>query len=809
MIWSTPLINIGKPRVLRIDVDNAPSRRQEIIDYIASMEEKYESFYFSEILTFQTLKAKGAIKMAFKPFGYSEADCNNITRDLDETKKDRFENQWNSLREKYPDPMWFADRLRGVIQAIGSHPSGFVVSPIPLDENIGMIYTKDSTRRVSAINMKEIDGLNLIKLDVLGLSSIELTNEVCKMVGIERLTPDNVDEEDEAVWNSMLESTLSCFQWESDTAFAYYKKLFNPNTIKLLKEKIGEDLSYLNLFSIGNAAIRPSGDSYRDDLASGITLDYGHEALNEFLAPTASRMVFQEQIIQFLVEFCGYSGGEADVIRRCVHEDTLVTMGDTSLSKKPIKEIVAGDLVMAMDGDHNLFPRKVVEVFDNGTQEVFEIETDSGKILKATASHKMMTNVGWLEVGKLSLKNLLLSEEFVYTKVETIKRIERVGEARVMDIYVETSHNYVANGLVVHNCIGKKQKEDLEYYIPQIEKRFIETMVNKHSVTKERAEELIVSFLQVIHDASDYGFSINHSQAYSYIGYINAYLRYYYPLEFAAVQLQLLADDAKQGYLEKSAEVIQYVAQRGVKLSPPKFGFAKSKYSVDKSTNTIFKDTKSIKDVQSAAGDNLYTLKDNDYEYFVDLLIDVEENGLCNKTSLVNLIKLNFFDVYGQNMKLLDVYAEFKNGKAKYDKKHVEKTKIKRRELLREFESKVIDRSLPLREQIVTELELLGYVQTLPKSTDKTLLLVVNIDTKYSPKISVIRISDGATTIMKVSKQIFYEQGGKPRIQVGDIIRMVMSVRKPKSKMVDGKWVKQAEKELWLTQFEVANHEVQ
>jgi len=109
----------------------------------------------------------------------------------------------------------------------------------------------------------------------------------------------------------------------------------------------------------------------------------------------------------------------------------------------------------------------------------------------------------------------------------------------------------------------------------------------------------------------------------------------------------------------------------------------------------------------------------------------------------------------------------------------------------------------------VTELELLGYVQTLPKSTDKTLLLVVNIDTKYSPKLSVIRIADGATTVMKVSKQIFYQQGGKPRIQVGDIVRMVMSVRKPKSKMVDGKWVKQAEKELWLTQFEVANHEVQ
>ena len=655
-------------------MDNAPSRRQEIIDYVASMENTYKDFYFSEIVTFQTLKAKAAIKLAFKPFGFSDAECNSITRGIDDKKEEKLKIQWRELHHRYPEPMWFADRLRGVIVSIGSHPSGFVVSPIPLDENMGLIYTKDSTRRVSAINMKDIDGLNFVKLDILGLASIELTNDVCKMAGIERLTPDNVDDKDIEVWNSMLESTLSCFQWESDTAFSYYKKLFNPKTIDLLKRKIGDDLTYMNLFSIGNAAIRPSGDSYRDDLANGVTVDYGHKALNEFLAPTASRMIFQEQIIQFLVEFCGYSGGEADTVRR---------------------------------------------------------------------------------------------------------------------------------------AIGKKVKEDLERYIPQIEKRFIETMTTKHGVTKERAEELIVSFIQVIHDASDYGFSINHSQAYSYIGYINAYLRYYYPLEFAAVQLQILANEAKDGYLEKSAEVIAYVSKRGVSLSPPKFGYAKTKYSVDKSTNTIFKDTKSIKGVETVAGDNLYTLKDNNYEYFVDLLIDVEENGLCNKTSMTNLIKLNFFDVYGQNMKLLDVYAEFKDGKARYDKKHAEKTKIKRRELLREFESKVIDRSLPLKEQIVTELELLGYVQTLPKSTDKTLLLVVNIDTKYSPKLSVIRIVDGATNVLKMSKDLFYEQGGKQRIHPGDVIRMKTTNWKHKSKKVDGKWVKQPEKELWLTQFEVANNEVE
>ena len=60
------------------------------------------------------------------------------------------------------------------------------------------------------------------------------------------------------------------------------------------------------------------------------------------------------------------------------------------------------------------------------------------------------------------------------------------------------------------------------------------------------SEELIVNFLQVIKDASEYLFSENHAKPYSWIGYICGYLRHYYPLEFLTAELNAFDDDIEK-----------------------------------------------------------------------------------------------------------------------------------------------------------------------------------------------------------------------------------------------------------------------
>lgn len=291
-----------------IDIDFPPSRRQDVIDYISTI----EGVDFSEIITFNTLSLKGNVRMLAKHYGLSQSEAGMLSNAVTSIGgKDRVNPK---VEERYPDIFKYGRQLSGVINSIGSHPSGFIVSPTPLSD-MGTCYTSASKYKVSAINMKEFDSLNYVKLDVLGLANIEIINEACRMAGIERVTPDNLDLEDEDVWDSIRRSTLGVFQMESESAQTYLKQLFSDDSRAKIRES-GLDTDNISLLAIMNGAIRPAGDSYRNNLVSGVAKDNGHEGLNDLLSDTLGYLVYQEQIMKFLVEFCGFSGAESDSVRR-------------------------------------------------------------------------------------------------------------------------------------------------------------------------------------------------------------------------------------------------------------------------------------------------------------------------------------------------------------------------------------------------------------------------------------------------------------------------------------------------------------
>ena len=105
---------------------------------------------------------------------------------------------------------------------------------------------------------------------------------------------------------------------------------------------------------------------------------------------------------------------------------------------------------------------------------------------------------------------------------------------------------------------GFAKKLGTEQYIPRIKEGFIKTMKEKYNTNEKESEKIVESFIQVIQDASSYLFSLNHSLPYSYIGYICGYLRYYYPLEFFTVFLNINKDNA-----EKSSKALEYMKNIG------------------------------------------------------------------------------------------------------------------------------------------------------------------------------------------------------------------------------------------------------
>jgi DNA polymerase III subunit alpha len=138
----------------------------------------------------------------------------------------------------------------------------------------------------------------------LGLDNVGVINDTCKLIGIDRLTPDNTPLDDEEVWKDIRNDTTLIFQWESNSAHAYLKQFMSDETIEKVKNKI-PNFSMIKWMSFGNGLIRPACASFRKDVAVGEFYDNGLEELNKFLAPEAGHVAMQETIMQFLVKFFG------------------------------------------------------------------------------------------------------------------------------------------------------------------------------------------------------------------------------------------------------------------------------------------------------------------------------------------------------------------------------------------------------------------------------------------------------------------------------------------------------------------------
>lgn len=492
-------MNTERVSLSDIDTDFPPSRINEVKQYIFTK----PGLYCSDIVTFNTIALKGAVRDVGRALEVPLAEvsdiCNKI--ELDEA----------SCRKAYPELFKYVDIVNGCVVSVGNHPCGLVVSPVSIDDKMGLFTTSTDDVPISQINMKEIDLQNYVKLDLLKLDTIELINETCKLANIERLTPDNIDITDEKVWNSIRDDTTSIFQWEGATGDRYIKHLLSDSNIKKFKE-LNPNIDYMTLLSIGNGAIRPAGASYRDDLANGVIRKSGNEAIDDFMKTTFGYLVFQEQIIQFLHEYCGYTMGEADIVRR--------------------------------------------------------------HFAKKTGTEKD---------------------------------------------------------------------------IPQIKEGFAKTMAKDYGMSREESEEVIADFIQVIEDASNYLFSLNHSQPYSYEGYVSGWLRYYYPLEFLTIALNINRDKE-----EKTNALIAYAHKMGIKINSPKFRFSRADYFCDSVNRIIYKGLGSIKHMSAQVAEDLYTLRDEKFSNFIDLLYAIQE--LPNKPDsrqLDILVKIGYFQEFGNAKALL------------------------------------------------------------------------------------------------------------------------------------------------------------
>ena len=294
-----------------IDTDYSKKDREKVKEFILKEHMNLPNVNTSEIITFNTVALKGAIRDIGGALNIPLKEVDGICKSLSNEDK----NLPTDIAEKYPELNKYVEIVKGTITSVGTHPSGVLISSLPIEETVGLCKIKGCDNPVSILDMHELDDLMYVKLDILGLDNIGLINDTCKMLNIPRLNPDNVNLEDKKVWEDIVNDTTLIFQWESASAQTYLKKFMSKETLSKVRKRV-KDFSMIKWFSFGNGLIRPGCASFRDDVAEGNFYDNGLKELNDFLAQESGRIAMQETIMRFLIKFCGYSDAESDTVRR-------------------------------------------------------------------------------------------------------------------------------------------------------------------------------------------------------------------------------------------------------------------------------------------------------------------------------------------------------------------------------------------------------------------------------------------------------------------------------------------------------------
>lgn len=215
--------------------------------------------------------------------------------------KKEYEEDPDGTKKKYPDIFYYFEGLLNTAISQSMHPAGIIVSPITLPDNYGTFWADG--KRILQINMEECHEVSLNKYDLLGLKNVEIIKDTCALAGIPYPKSNEINWNDEKVWADIITSPAGIFQFEGDYAFKMLQS-FQPHKI--------------NDMSLVNAALRPSGASYRDRLLAHEINHNPSEIIDDLLKDNFGFLVFQEDTIAFLQKICGLSGSEADNIRRAI-----------------------------------------------------------------------------------------------------------------------------------------------------------------------------------------------------------------------------------------------------------------------------------------------------------------------------------------------------------------------------------------------------------------------------------------------------------------------------------------------------------
>jgi DNA polymerase-3 subunit alpha len=299
-----------------IDLDFTDLRRDEVIDYI---EKKYGKERVAQIITFGTMAARAVVRDVGRALGYPYLYCDRIAKlipaglSLDESLAKVLElRQIYENEEKAQKLIDFAKKLEGCVRHVSTHACGIVISTNPLDEICPLQHpTQDEENIVTQYEMRSLEDLGLLKIDILGLRNLTIIEETLKKIysiSGKEIDVNKILFDDKKTYKLFQSGeTIGVFQFESEGMRKWLKKL-KPNRFEDLVAMI--------------ALYRPGPMQFIQDYIDGKQgrkkIRYLHPKLEPILKETYGIPIYQEQIMKIAQDLAGFTLAEADTLRKAI-----------------------------------------------------------------------------------------------------------------------------------------------------------------------------------------------------------------------------------------------------------------------------------------------------------------------------------------------------------------------------------------------------------------------------------------------------------------------------------------------------------
>jgi DNA polymerase-3 subunit alpha len=322
-------LNPERKQMPDIDVDFCQNRRGEVIDYVTR---KYGREQVAQIITFNTMAAKAAIKDCGRAMDMPYGDVDRIAKLIPATVGMTIDTALEGvaeLRKAYETDAQIrelietAKKLEGLVRGAGVHASAVVIAPRPLTELVPLAKTKND-EIVTAYDMKAVEKMGLLKMDFLGLATLTVIDDCLKLIESNRGEKVNIEaipRDDAETYKKVFHSALTSgiFQFESSGMRDVLRR-YRPDTV--------EDLTALN------ALYRPGPiqggmiDDFIERKLGRRKVEYALPELEGILKETLGVIVYQEQVMQISNVLASYSLGEADLLRRSMGKKNAEAMAE-------------------------------------------------------------------------------------------------------------------------------------------------------------------------------------------------------------------------------------------------------------------------------------------------------------------------------------------------------------------------------------------------------------------------------------------------------------------------------------------------